>query len=534
MARPAVTHDGFLIPNASGVAQPVLAEPDQIDFNTLANAQWGVIEGCTVNSQSAKTVAITAGTAIVNGKLVVVTAGQLPLPTPGVNAQFVLVVVDDGGVLKLNTSAPASVDPVFPDPLANETVLASVYCDSSSASFANNIVDKRKLLSKALLTKIATTAELVRNANNTGNHYLVTGDGKTAWEGDTFISRSGAKTLRVEDNLQTVGNVSTVNLAASGTVAATGKISGSNFTQGTALPASATDGDLFMQTSTGNLYVWFAGAWSQFASMSATQGVVPIGTVIFSMQDPNLMRPLGWYPLNGTEQLSEATHGTIFTIDTGGTVTGTAPNRTMTLPDLNRRTLIVDYNSPHQFSGLAKNLLTLTEAQMPKHNHQVGGNTFNPGRTSAAGAHTPAVNITAGTGTHGHTVTGGYHDHPVYDPGHAHNGMDWYGVSAAVIGWVGFSGTPQDGKNKIDAMFNDSSHTYTVEPIRWTMKATTGIDIGPNYEHTHSLGGGGHDHSLTTTPVLDHYHTVSEIDVGSGKAIDITPLNFTVYAYIRA
>ena len=151
MARPTVTHDGFLIPNASGVAEPVLAEPDQIDFNTLANARWGVIEGCEVNAQSAKTVAISSGTAIVNGALVRVVSNSLPLPTPGANAQFVLIVVDSGGVLKVKEGLP-SVDPVFPDPELNQTVLASVYGDATSGNFSNNIVDKRKLLMDSLLT----------------------------------------------------------------------------------------------------------------------------------------------------------------------------------------------------------------------------------------------------------------------------------------------------------------------------------------------------------------------------------------------
>jgi hypothetical protein len=207
----------------------------------------------------------------------------------------------------------------------------------------------------------------------------------------------------------------------------------------------------------------------------------------------------------------------------------------MKLPNLNRRVVQVDFASPHQNTGShANNIITLKTENMPKHNHSVGGDT-NPGRTSSTGKHTPVASITAGTGAHSnHAVSGGYHDHPVYDPGHAHNGMDWYGVSAAVIGWVGFSGTPKDGKNKIDALFNDSSHTYTVEPIRWTMAATTGINIGVNQTHGHGITGGGHDHAVTCSEVPDHYHTVTELDAGLGQSIDFTPWSFTTYAYIRA
>jgi hypothetical protein len=520
------------------VGEPVLAEPDQIDFNTLANAQWGVIDGCEVNAQSAKTVAISDGTAIVNGKLVLVTGNSLPLPTPGANGQFVLVVVDDGGVLRLNTSASASVDPVFPDPEANETVLASVYCDATSASFANNIVDKRKLLSKALLTKIPTTGELIRNANNTGNHYLVRGDGKTSWEGDTFAYRSGVKTLKIEDDLQVKGDIASTNLVTSADVTAVGNIAAKNFSRGTVLPnvSSHVNGDIFIQVTNGNMYVCVDGVWSQFASMSATQGIIPIGTVITCLQSPTTMRLLGWYPMDGTESLSEDDHPGIFNVATGGTVTGTAPHRILTLPNLNRRTMIVDFNSPHsmgptQTTTRSGNLLTLTTTQLPTHNHSVGGAY---GRTSTLDATTPTLTIPFSGAHSTHDVSGGYHEHPVYDPGHTHQGMDWFGVAAPIIAQVDFAGSPKEGKNKLDAMFNDSSHTYDVEPIRWTMRATTGIGLGPNYNHGHTITGGEHSHGGTVSTIPAHYHTVSELDVGNSGQIDITPLNFTIYAYIRA
>ena len=529
MTRPTVTHDGFLIPNASGVAEPVLAEPDQIDFNTLANARWGVIEGCEVNAQGAKTVAIQGGTAIVDGKLVRVVANQLPLPTPGANSQFVLIVVDSGGVLRVKEGV-ASIDPVFPDPDLDQTVLASVYCDATSGDFSSNIVDKRKLLSDALLTKVAPTADLIRNINGTADHFRVDGAGKTTWETDTRLYRSAPQTVTIEDYL-VVDDISTGDIHASRDVEVTGLVTSSNHRRGTVLPPSANNGDMFMQTNTGNLYVWFDGAWSQFASMDAAQGIIPFGTVIYSMQIPSVMRPLGWYPLNGTEQILEAQHEQIFTMAIGGTVVGTAPNRTMTLPNLNRRTMIVDFVAPAQLGGRAGNKLTLTTDMMPAHDHKVGGAS---GITGNGGGHTPAAQITAGSGTHGHIVSGGYHDHPVYDPGHRHESQDWYGQAAPTIAWVEFPGSTVKGKNKLDALFNDSSHTYTVEPIRWSMKAVTGINIGPNYEHSHGISGGGHDHAVVMSAVAAHYHTVSEVSVGKGQEIDITPLNFTVYAYIRA
>ena len=46
--RRVLKHDGFFVPNAQDVAKPELAEPDRIDFNTIAHARWGVINGCLV------------------------------------------------------------------------------------------------------------------------------------------------------------------------------------------------------------------------------------------------------------------------------------------------------------------------------------------------------------------------------------------------------------------------------------------------------------------------------------------------------
>ena len=74
MARPFLNHDGFLIPNASRVTNPRMAEPDQVDFNIVAHARWGVVEGCLV-TLAGSTATTTGGLALVNGKLVSVSNG---------------------------------------------------------------------------------------------------------------------------------------------------------------------------------------------------------------------------------------------------------------------------------------------------------------------------------------------------------------------------------------------------------------------------------------------------------------------------
>ena len=67
MTRPSVKHDGFLVPNAALVDHPRMAEPDQIDFNTVAQARWGVVEGCLVTVSGSQAQCTLGGLALVNG-----------------------------------------------------------------------------------------------------------------------------------------------------------------------------------------------------------------------------------------------------------------------------------------------------------------------------------------------------------------------------------------------------------------------------------------------------------------------------------
>ena len=77
MARPSVQHNGFLIPNAQDVSNPLLAEPDRIDFNTDRCSRWGIISGCAIGEQGALTVSVGSGVALINGIMVPVAGGGI-------------------------------------------------------------------------------------------------------------------------------------------------------------------------------------------------------------------------------------------------------------------------------------------------------------------------------------------------------------------------------------------------------------------------------------------------------------------------
>ena len=134
MTRPLLIHDGFLVPNASLVSSPRMAEPDQIDFNTVAHALWGVIEGClvTVSSSTASTL---GGLALVNGKMVRVSNKSVNLGIGGALDRFDLIVVDEGGTLGVIQGVEAN-DPVFKDVPLNNTVLASVFVPTGTSNLS--------------------------------------------------------------------------------------------------------------------------------------------------------------------------------------------------------------------------------------------------------------------------------------------------------------------------------------------------------------------------------------------------------------
>src|SRR5262252_3980615 len=108
--RPSVKHDGFLIPNAGDVSDPKMAEPDRIDFNTVGNDRWGVIEGCLV-IVAGSTASTTGGTVVINGAIYTVTQSSAAVTTGQAQDHFDLVVVGTNGLIAVVPGIPSD-DPV--------------------------------------------------------------------------------------------------------------------------------------------------------------------------------------------------------------------------------------------------------------------------------------------------------------------------------------------------------------------------------------------------------------------------------------
>lgn len=522
MARPTVTHDGFLVPNASLVSSPRMAEPDQLDFSTAANARWGVVEGCQV-TVSGTTAAMTPGVAIVNGVLIVAsTDQQQPLGQGGTQDRFDLLALDTSGNLVVIRGDPAT-DPVFPDVPSNNTLLAAVFCPTGASDFLSNVIDKRRFVSRALLTKVLPGDDLIRNLNGSGNYYQVWGDGTTVWAGDAKLYRSAAKTLKVEDHLQVAGNlVVNGNEQIGGSLAATGVITGQNLSMGANPPdaASVPLGSLFQKTN-GKLYInTQGGGWLELATLD---GMLPTGTVITSVEIPSVMKDKGWMALNG-DIISEVDWPTLFGLAAFASIDkpGLPGQRSMRLPDARGRVLMGTDISAGAIGGATNNQITLKTDQLPTHRHGVV--------VAQGGGFTPSGRV-AGSGGHNHTVAkSGRHTHSLTDPGHKHAGGDNPAAGSFVCLFWG-------GNNKIDALFNDRNHTYSVEAVEWSKAAQTNIIISDDAtsEHDHVMTETpNHDHPLVMDSIPEHNHTVSEADVGLGNVIDITPAYIGLYVYIRS
>ena len=222
-----------------------------------------------------------------------------------------------------------------------------------------------------------------------------------------------------------------------------------------------------------------------------------------------------------------------------GTVTGTAPTRTMTLPNLNRRTMIVDFDRP----GTAR------WSQRQQHDHADQGPAARRTTTMSAGHAARARPSTAGAHPRyqhrppepvaplPHDQRGGDHDHPVYDPGHRHEGRTGTAMRHRSSPGSSSPGTPRRQEQARRPVQRLLAHLHGgADPL----------DDEGDHGHQHRrqrqrtatriTSGGGHDHAVTCRRFDGCSRTTRSPSWMSAAAqsIDITPLNFTVYAYIRA
>jgi len=529
VAKPSVAHGGFLIPNAGTVTEPLLSEPDRIDFNTLAQNRWGVLQGCQVTGMGSNQIKVSPGSAMVNGKFVYVSDTDLFVSIPQGLSKFDLILVDDAGNPYVHPGKESN-DPYYPDPPVNSTILAAVYC-KGGLSLADYVIDKRKFLAPALMTSIDQNDDLIRNFKAPGaspsaplqDWYRVYGDGRTVWANDTTLSRSGAATLQVEDSLSVRQTVSAVTVMAT-TLNATHDVQGRNLRRGTTVPTLPNKGDFWQNPSNGKAYIAndspLGGLeWDEIATLG---NMLPPGTVIQSMEAIAVMQAKGWLPLNGRTVL-EVDWPSLFKIASLVPFTaGYAPNRVITLPNLTSRVVIPNFSA----AGVGKfgptiagkerltNTYTLVEANIPEHGHDVDAT-----KTAVK----PAGVIQA-------VSPGGIHTHPLPDHSHKDNETPHHhnnGVATVAATVTPVADGAAIGANAV------LTPLYAGKEVSPTSSDYAQVQ-GAGLSAPQTITDGHHGHIFEGTNQT-HDHDMLQASYGKLKPdpIDFTPNYFTMYYYIR-
>ena len=526
MARPSTPHQGFIIPNAKDVVEPILAEPDKIDFNTVANARWGVLTGCLVTGNGGSALSVSEGAVMVDGKFVPVEAKPgLTVTIPPGAPRFSLVVVDDNGVVSIHQGQD-STDPVYPDPKRNETVLAAVFC-KTGVSVADSVIDKRKFLPPALLTKIDPTNDLIRNYDQTGalpsdppqNFYRVLGSGETIWSNDTRVYRSTTSTLRVEDDLSVKRKIVAGDDIGGLTITATENVTARNLRRQSSAPGGPRLGDLWQDPNMGTLYLGTKkgdGVTVEWDEVTTQNGTIPPGTIITSLVEKSRMMPT-WLPLDGKTEANEHDYPNLFKVAAlTPYMSGTAPNRTMQMPNLTGRVMIGDSLNAGYMGPLVpgtqtprvNNNIILAKTHMPSHHHAPDQTSAKPvWKTKTGGAVTDLkVTIEDTTITHNHGVT---------DPGHVHR------QPTAVISGA----TLNDGAVGGASVLTPPSSGRSVLPTNQATESFTGLTVNNNKA--------AHKHLGSVNDIVAHDHAMDVVPVGGGQPFDITPNFFTTFVYIK-
>jgi hypothetical protein len=439
---------------------------------------------------------------------------------PSGAAKFDLILVNGNGQPYVYEGTP-STDPVFPDPPVDSTVLAAVYCRSTT-NIGDYVIDKRKFLQPALLTKVASDADLIRNFNEPPvrpgdpplDYYRVRGDGTTVWGNDTTLRRDGEARLAVDDSLTVKATLSAATVGAD-QIAAKGLVTGRNLrsVSGGSTSETASLGDFLQDPSDGRAFIGNKNPdgslqWDEIATFGH---MLPVGTIITCLETPTRMAQTGWLVMDGTQEVNEAiqAHSRLFQLSALTYLhSGVSPNRKMVLPDLTKRFLMVDGanagKTGPKISGVGNRTassIVLSKAQLAPH------------------VHSDLIGKTADFTPTGSVATGladDIHSHPVDDDGHDH--------PVAIIYVAGGFTTPQGRSGEVGV--------YTAKATG-RANTTTGEEraavIIKDYKHKHAATS-----VLTMNKILGHTHTPTLDEVGDGAAIDITPNFFAVYAYIRS
>jgi hypothetical protein len=513
---------GFLVPNAVDVGGDLdISEPDALDFNLLGSHRYGVLRGCDISvTGSSWVVNVANGIWVVNGQLAT-GGGQVTLPHAASNPRFDLIVGDAAGHVSGLLGVP-DLNPVFPEYDSTMCVFASVLVKpGATAPQTVDVTDKRIILAQNFVTAMNDgdgPLVLCVNPADMSRNFQIDPDGRLSFGTDnSFIEHDDANgngvyvslNLRVEGTATTGGD-----LDVGGALNTTGPLVGSNFRQGLGNPSgTGANGDIYKDTSNGNVWAYQAGTWQQLSFTNIPPGM----TMTTFLPTP----PAGWLLVNG-QTISKLASGGLWNAFPAWR---TSDGMNMVLPDA--RNCFFMYGTPGTTGGSSNGMLALQTTNLPPHKHLVSPT------TGAGGSHTHSASSDI-QGNHSHTTGNiqGAHLHGVSDPGHVHPAAPGGGGPPAILTRV-FAAP---------AGYAQGDQPIVLTPN--TGSATTGFNsggtggpgvntAGSNHVHTTDVLG-NHQHTITIGPGGGtHSHPITENMIGSGTPIDIRPPFIGMYLLIK-
>jgi hypothetical protein len=171
----------FTIPNQADAGTSSQSEVDAVDFGILVAAYngTGVVTGGAVTAQGTPdmTVAIAAGTVLINGTRYTISSGNGTIATAdSSNPRFDLITINTSGAIVV-TAGTAASNPVFPAIPADDAVLAAVHVPAGDTAIATaQIIDKRVIVTNSAAAGVSDAIDL---AMGTGSDFKLrwsTGD----------------------------------------------------------------------------------------------------------------------------------------------------------------------------------------------------------------------------------------------------------------------------------------------------------------------------------------------------------------------
>ena len=153
------------------------------------------------------------------------------------------------------------------------------------------------------------------------------------------------------------------------TSAAVGNVYGANLHWDTS-HAARTDraATIWQNKSNGKIFVWRNNAWEELATIKSAN---PPGTIITSLENPSVMSPLGWIPLDG-RKVYETDEPSLFEVTGMAHLIVNDTPRYINLPNAQQAgdgAATGTAKAGLKVSPHLNNLITLQVANMPRHGH---------------------------------------------------------------------------------------------------------------------------------------------------------------------